>query len=927
MRPLPLLLTLGVLGTLVGGWWMFAADPDLLPAPAAQVEPTDAALPGDADPVATDAAARVEPVAADDASAVDADGEAEDGQRTAAVLEQRRSPKVLVVRGDPPIPVADAVVSFLTEPDANRRLGSNPRELTRWEWPEAFGQRATTGPDGIASLPVGDAPWLCSAAAGEDFGFAIVPPRDRTQTIVLQPDETVALLARTADAAPAAGVPLAILQQFGGEEGRVVWQRHSDRGGRAVARHFQLLRENRGPKAPAERFATLAAVPNATAVEFAGRPAPRDEIHLLVPPLGSLRIQLVDHVGAPILSRATIGLTGWTPPTFAAPSEFVLPGHVAARRAEKPPGSDPVVMPWQQVGAPLRVFARYALDRRPAEAGPVAGPAEPGACVDCVLPLRDTQAVVAGRFVLAEGTPLAGGRVEGSLWNHEREVWQIGIDAVADGRFDLVAGQRPEPEFWLELRFDLRSAPAAIQHLYDAEALPRLGARVRVPALRGRSRLELGTIELAPLPTLVSGLVVDDEGQPVADADVHVQQEEPAAPERSRDPWRTLSMFRTRSGADGRFLIEGTKPPGNLRVRADTDKHFADSVPLHTQGQDVRIRIDRNGILRGRVLLPDWLADGTASLQLRPFDESLRQRDTRSVDLSRRGGGRFTIEPLRPGRFDAIVLVRNLPEPLAIVQDVFVQPGETRDARLRPLDLRAALYRYRLRALDGAGQPLPIDGPILARFAKNDGTFAEAGFRWQKGRAELITGSPTAEMVFFGRGHQTVRMLLGAGDSDVRLPATRPALVELPGLRALCGPARKVRISVILQGDTGLPGALGGVDQRTGERFGFQRWDLGRSSGAWLGASDTVEVPLLQSGKYEILLRPHATDTERSPQGQVSLGVHELQVDSASWLPVRVTVDPIRVSQMLQQLDQQWAQAQQQGANRQPGQTRGNRGR
>ena len=70
------------------------------------------------------------------------------------------------------------------------------------------------------------------------------------------------------------------------------------------------------------------------------------------------------------------------------------------------------------------------------------------------------------------------------------------------------------------------------------------------------------------------------------------------------------------------------------------------------------------------MLLPEWLADGTATLTLRPFDEALRERDTRRVDLGRRGGGRFRVEPLRTGRYDALVMLRNLTEPLVVVPDV-----------------------------------------------------------------------------------------------------------------------------------------------------------------------------------------------------------------------------------------------------------------
>ena len=917
MRSRSVLIALCVTGMLAFCGWLVAAGlhAPLTPPPSAptrQDVPTAEA----ATPVAADAATaeRVAPprLAAPLAPAAPAAVAADDDADPAAAADV--GPKVLVVRGTPPTPVPNAIVHFIDAAAGRAQQERHGQTVPEHEWPETFGLRIEADERGIAELPPAERPYLCAVRSGDEFGFDWVPPRDHTRTIALARDETVTLVARYAGEAPATAIPLAIVQGFvGADEPRAIWRGTTDRRGRAVVRHFQLVRENRQGEQPPERFAATAAVPGAVAKAFPGRPAADAAIELDVPPLGAVQLTVVDHRGQPVLSRASVGLRGVVQPQFADQQGIALPARLVQPTAEKPPGSAPVVLPWQGVGGSVTAYARFPLDRQPATAAAAPGPKVPSATAEVRVPLRPDQLVVAGHFALPDGTPIEHAVVRAALWNHASELWTTNLDSVRDGLFDLVATPTNDVESFLELRLDGREAPPAVRSLLpDDEPALRLGARVRLPALRARSRIELGAVTLAPLPALVTGYVVDDLGVPVVDADVHVQQEDPQAP-KDRDPWRTLSLFRTRSGPDGSFRVDGFQPPGKLRVRADTDLHFADSVPLHTQGQDVRIRIERNGILRGRILLPEWLPDGAATLTLRPLDETLRQRNTRSIELSRRRGGRFTVEPLRVGRYDALVTVRNLRDPIAVLPDVFVQPGETRDARLQPLDLREALHRYRLRAVDQGGNPLAVDGPILARVTAPDGKPVDLTFRWQKGRAELVVASHVANFTFFGRGHQTVRTLLASGDTDVILPATRPAVVTIPGVRALLGPYRKVRISAVLIGDTGLPGNLQGTDQRTGERFAFARWDLGRSSGAWLGAGDTVEIPLMQDGRYEILLRPHATDSEQSPQREMSLGRHALRVDS--WNPVRVPIDALAVSRLVQQLDAQWlAQRQQQQA-------------
>lgn len=830
--------------------------------------------------------------------------------REGALPDEHRGPSVRVVRGEPPTPVADAEVFFVSEADAGERMAARKLSLPRHEQPAAVGQRMITDADGIARLPRGRAPLLCAAVAGGEFAFAVIPPRPRQHTLLLQTDETLRLLARYDAEHEAPGVPLAVLWRRPDQEARTLWRGDSGRDGRATIRHFQLLRE--GPAAD-EAFGALALVPAAMLTTFAGRPTNGDEVEVLVPALGGIAVQVVDHAGNPVLSPAVVGLAGDRP--ASAPSarpDFLPPRGLTNQRRDKPLGAEPVLLPFSEVGADVRIWARFPNDRRPAEVGPLRGPGRAGETATATVTLHPQQSVLAGQVVGPDGAPLAAEahELEVALWRHDRDVLATRIFVLPDGRFDLVLPQRTDAEqFTLELRHTLPPRPVAEG---EAKAPPQqLGARVRLAAIRGGQRQELGLLRLEDLPPLVTGIVVDDAGQPVANADVQVQQQEP--PQRGRDPrdqWRALPLLRTRSLDDGTFVVPGLLPPGVLRVRADTDQHFADSVPLGAQGQRVRIAIVRNGVLRGRVLLPDWVGDGALSLVLRPADETLRERETRTIALSRRGGGRFTVEPLRPGRFDALVMLRNLNEPVATLPDVWVAAGECRDPRFRPLDLRQALFRYRLRAVDPSGSPLALDGPILARLQGPDGQLVQSAFRWQKGHAELITASGTADLTFFGRGLRTARQVLGPGEHDVMLATLLPVRVEVNGLRGLCGPNRRVRISAILQGDTGLPADLGGQDQKSGDRFSFNRWDLGRSSGGWLGATDTIEIPLMQSGKYELLLRPHAGDNERTPQGQINLGTFELDVDNGHWNPVTVRLDANAVLQHLQQLDQSFAQAQ-----------------
>lgn len=870
----------------------------------------------------------------------------DDPLRQSVPADQRQGPRVLVVRGNPPVPVADAEVFFVTEAVAREqeqrwaRSGRSFQPGTPIDWPERHGQRLRSDAQGLAQLPPTRAPWLVAAIEGGDFAHANVPPNPRVVTLTLQRDETVRLQARDANGEPGRMLPVALLLHRGQEDqANAIWRGRTDAAGEAVCTHFQLRRpppQNRVE----DRFAALLEMPAPEPIwtAFAGRPATTAPVVLQVPPHGRVEARLTDHRGQPLLSPASVSL--WIDRPRDQKLSFPVPRNLDRPSHDKPPGEHIVVFAPVAANVPFRVGARHGGDRMFSGTETLWSAPSQGEVLQVELPLEPQLSLLAGRLWLPDGRPLGNTAVQAALWRADGPIGGLQLHAIADGRFDLVQPPRGGvPELWLELRVPGELAIKQREPASDPIRLPleraELGARVRFAALRPGERRELGDIVLGELPPLCRGIVVDDLGEPIANVDLRLQQKTPQPPGRpgrgnpnvanlnqdqqQPDPWRDLPLLRTRSDEDGMFWLPGELPRGELRLRGDTNQHFANSLPVQQPGQVLRLVLQRNGILRGRVLLPDWVADNSVSLELRPFEEDRRKVDTRKIELQRRGGGRFVVEPLRPGRYDAIVSIRSVPTPLLVLQDLFVPPGEARDARLRPLDLRQSLFRYRLRSVDVAGRPLVLDGPILARMASPDGKPAHAAFRWQRGRAELITGSSMLELVAFGRGCEPTTVMLTAGDHDVYLRQVSPALVQLPMARLLCGPTRRVRVSVVFAGDTGLPEWLSGQDQRTGESFSFPRWELGKSQGAWLGLEDLVEIPIVRSGKYEVILRLHATDSEQSPQASVPLGSHELRVDAGFHAATTVPLDQAKIAAAIAQLDQQLQRSQN---NRQAGNRR-----
>ncbi len=891
-----------------GVLWLRSGDaPPPLAPDAGAASPDDAPEAVDAAGAALAAVAEAEPSAAVDAAVGDGDGDLDIDREEVEPASGAPGPRVVVVRGAANEPVPGAIVFFVTESQARARL-AEPLPPA-FEWPERTGQRAVAGPDGAVTLPPVREAWFVTANFGEEFGFQRLPPRPRTFSLRLERDERLVVAVQRPDGSPAPGVPIALVHQAG-DASNVFSRVATGPDGRATLPHFQLLRPPAPARGRTETFTAMLRVPAAAPIEttFPGRPAPHEPVLLLAPWLGRVELLLTDQRGTPLLSAAQLWLA-------AAPTGAEGPqGRPSAVRGEstlrvqKPTGEEPVSFEPVPVATALRIGARLPYDF--GRAGPridAMGPMRDGETVRVNLPLPAAKCVLAGRLSLEDGSPVASQTISLAVWHPQRVLGEFTATTIADGRFDLVGEPLGRVEHdALEIRWTTRQEDREVVY----------GARLPCRPLAAGERRELGEVVLRPLPPLASGIVVDDLGEPVAGAAVDVQ--ELRRNREGKDEWPKVAGRSTRTAPDGTFAIHGDRPPGALRLWADTDRHFGAEQPMPAPAAPCTVRITRHGFVTGRALLPDWTGDGMFELRLVPnpgqFAEDQLRANTRSLKLSRSRGGRFHLEPLRAGLYTASVHVRNLADPALVLPGVLVAPGPNREPRLAMLDLRQALFRYRLRAFEVGGRPLAIDTPLVARFLRADGSRGEAGFRFRKGNAEVISPQPLLEFLAFAPGCAPTVVTLPPGDHDIVLQSQIPARITLPGVRALCGDGRRVRVSTILTGATGFPESLAGEDQRSGERFAFPRWDLGKSSGAWLGEGDTVEVPLVLGGEYEIVLRVHATASERSAQVSVPLGTFRLRVDGQG--EVVVTLDTRAVREALRQVDERQRQANERAAQR-----------
>ena len=357
---------------------------------------------------------------------------------------------------------------------------------------------------------------------------------------------------------------------------------------------------------------------------------------------------------------------------------------------------------------------------------------------------RPPEAVAAREEVLGERPPAlqpqaSGPRDDGAATVLVLEPFEPGVELAAGEPFDTFlsevdAGGRETRSKLLALRsgqlrvpLHVPWRPGGVRELrIQRTGGSRSGAILDLSRDIGPGEVNLGPVQLAPLPLIAAGVVIDATGRPVEGVQIHV-----SAQVGSEGHWIVLGLDReARSDERGRFALRGWLPEPVDEVRlSGSHRGYRqhDTVTVAHGADDAVIELSATGSVAVERIVDAGipLANVGVRLAAEPAERPRWRSGTSHDPL-------VLIDRLDPGRYRVEVTLQGMREPLMALPDVEIRAGEvTRDPRLNPVDLRGRLKTIALRLRNAEGEAL-TEALVMHR---------EAGSRARWGRQQVMRSS------------------------------------------------------------------------------------------------------------------------------------------------------------------------------------------
>ncbi len=650
-------------------------------------------------------------------------------------------------------------------------------------------------------------------------------------------------------------------------------KRMSKDGRKALAQNRGVPSAQQRESSPEFEAALLIPLQRPVTKAFSGAPVPEGVVELRMPPTGSVSLRTVDRDGRPF-THPVHGELRMRGGDTALEQAFEWT-QVALHKKQNEQAIE-----FAHVGLGLHLDARCRLSnaRFRWDAPAFEGPVEAGEHRSYDLIVAPHLGMLHGRLVDPAGKALAGIAPTFVISSAAGSVEDAQVVADEQGSFHLPYQMLDEdlPPYRLEVRRD--------------DVTPIAGFATQLAALPQAMVTDLGNLALDAFGAIVAGVVVDDLGQPIADATVQLQRERGLpmlsteaknAVEAERGPrFVDEAHLRTQTDREGRFALFGSLDAGSYRLRAETKVHFP-GVALFSTGDDAcSVQLTRESRIFGNVSMPEWMTRDRVQVELRPVHVpgateagDVKVRTQRLANFDDRTHVYFGW--VRPGTYDLVFRLQGFPDPFLRFDQLVVEPGQVGvHPRLAGLDLGASIYRFEIHPVDQSGQPVDVNRPQLAKLTRGNGEAMFVGLVMKGSFGEVFSTTPKLEVLPMCEGYVAERQVLAAGRSELLFRAVPPVEVVLPGLHAMAG---SVPVRVVLErlNRHDLPEQLDtfdGMSERIADWYTRVRY-----SSAMLTALDVASIRVTAPGPHRVSLR---------------LGSSKAKPTTVELEPVELTVEP-----------------------------------
>jgi hypothetical protein len=611
-------------------------------------------------------------------------------------------------------PVSGAFVTWFPsddfDPDGRDHLAPEPAlKVMRAQ----FGKTVRSGADGTAR--VAKEGRLVVASAGDRYGGGMSWRSSRPIVIELKPRRSIVVVAHDRDGKALADVPIGLRarEESGGPANE--WHAHTGADGRVEIGPLDLYAAFESEAQEQMHVAVEAPLGAPLVSRFTLAEMPTKPVEFTLPPTGRLVVDAVDADGKPFAERSFASVRKrWD---FAKDEPAVDGAHWPAVDWHAYDLRSHHELPYVELGLRLVVDASPPMHGRSMKQI-VDGPKQPGETVTVrlVAPAPD---LVRGRILDEKGEPVARREV--------RVFWSLGSSRygrrlLATGTTDEAGRVAASIDRHSSVRFDHEFEPwlEAIVPRADGNGIERSG-QLALAKTKEIGALDFGEIHVRRSPPLVSGVVVDDAGAPVAGADLVVT----VLPKERRGGLSgnfTDRQLRGTTDASGHFTVWGDAPVGDLSIRTEAGEVeravpllYGSSAEFDGGASDVRLTLERGGTVILRVVGEPKDVEGLGYTASSKRGE--QSRGGQSGGIGRDG----VLEIVLPAGVATVQLERG-GTVVATREGIEVKPGETTE--VAPIELAAVANVVELTIVDELGKPVS-EGWIVTTNAEDDERVAQ----------------------------------------------------------------------------------------------------------------------------------------------------------------------------------------------------------